>query len=271
MENPYVTALMNTSKLSDVEFLQEAIGSGNINPNILQQTPPTVLEVASRSRKGITPLGVGANLSKTFTVSPKLPKFVPGPRYPGFQPNRIESEGELYQLYDRIPIAAFTRGNHSSVSFGSLTNKQEIANNLYLHSLILASARSQTNFHFSRIVVEEGIYSLSDVSTLTEEELGSLSSKGRAIAYTVKNTNGEYSNLKTYQLAKYLMGYPFYDKIILDYHTFISDQIMARVFVVTPDMTNYQSLSPKRELETRFNGRVQSASLMLFDTTVHER
>jgi hypothetical protein len=129
---------------------------------------------------------------------------------------------------------------------------------------MLDAARQQGQFQRYRIRVEEGVYRYENVETRVEGDLADLSSKGRAISYIVVNHEGSRSNNMVYRLAQFFQTQAFYDKIILDYHTYLGPDARGRVFLVTPDITSDpDNVTFKREVETRFNGNVVSSSLLL--------
>ena len=94
--------------------------------------------------------------------------------------------------------------------------------------------------------------------------MASLASQGRAIAYVVKNMSGETDMYKTWQLAEYLAGYPFYERLIMDYYTgYTIPDVGLRVFVVLPELDESYNGNWARQKETRWNGQLQSRNLLL--------
>jgi hypothetical protein len=271
--NQAITKLMNESNRSNATFLQNQIGEGILYPNTVNTAAPAIQRIAgSRSRRGLTPLGSGADIGKPFTTSPRLSHFKPDPEFnPEYRADELTDSS--FKLTKEISIGTFTGSENSPVEFGSSSqDRMVIAMNLYLQAEILKAARSRKEFNRYRIAVEEGIYNYEEVETPTEGDLADLSSKGRAIAYNVQSFTGSYSNLKVFSLAEYLLDYPFYDKLILDYHTYVSDTPRCRLFVVIPDMSRgYRGVTFARETETRFNGRVQSGSLVLLNSDRSDR
>jgi len=248
--------------------VQESIAKGFISEEGLNVSPPAIQKIAgAQPVTGLTKLGIGAP-TKRFQPSVGLKDFVPDPE---FFPtaNKISTQGSGYHLTRNITIATFSGSNHAPVDFDQVEEPMVVAKNLYLQACILSAASSRKEFQGYRILVEEGLYNYADVETRIEGDLADLSSKGRAIAYNVVTHEGVfYSKSKVFQLAQYLLHYPFYDKLILDWHTY-TGALGVRLFVVTPDISNgTEGVVFKRETETRFNNKVMSGSLCLLGTNI---
>jgi hypothetical protein len=269
-------ALMEPKHRNNAAFIQNQLGEGKISQSAVSGAPSGVQRVAGQQpMRGYTKLGNGADLSKTFTPKPKLKKFVADPEYDP-RSRADELSGGIFKLTRNVSLGSFLGSENSPVAFEAipLDRRNQVIMNLYLQAEILEAARGRPEFQHYRVVVEEGIYAKEDIEPdLTENELADLSSYGRAIGYTVKSFRGVYSNQKVFELAEYLMNYPFYEKLILDYHTYLSADPVSRLFVVIPDMSKgFETVSSwKRQTETRFNGQVMSGSLMLLDRQVSDR
>lgn len=271
--NPLSAILMEPSTKSNSVFIQNQILEGGLSTAGLNTSPPAVKRIARASGKtGRTPLGNGANTSKTFSIQTQLRKFVPNPAHdPSQRADEVQGRKNAYKLTSSITIGTFMKGEHTSIGWNQLSSPFEVTKNLYLQAEILKSARERSEFQGYKINVEESIYNKLDTETLTSGGLADLSTKGQAIGYNVTSHEGTYSNAKVFQLAEYLLNYPFYDKLILDYHTFSSPDIRARLFVVIPDCSSSYDVKFKRETETRFNGNVISGNLFLLDDSIQDR
>lgn len=269
-------ALMEPKHRQNTAFIQNQLGEGKIVQSAISGAPGGVKKIAGQKPiHGYTKLGNGADISKTFTPNPKIKKFIADPAYDP-RGRMDEMRGATFKLTKNVALGTFLGAENSPTALESIPmdRRNQIIINLYLQAEILEAARSRPEFQHYRVAVEEGIYAKEDIEPdLTENELADLASYGRAVAYTVKSFRGVYSNQKVFELAEYLMNYPFYDKIILDYHTYLSADPIGRVFVVIPDLTKgYDTVTSwKRQTETRFNGQVMSGSLMQLDHQVSDR
>ena len=271
--SPLSAILMEPSTKNNSVFIQNQILEGGLSTAGLNTSPPSVKRIARSSRKtGRTPLGNGADISKTFSINTQLRKFVPNPAHdPSQRADEVLARKNAYKLTSSITIGTFTTGEHTSIGWDQLNNPFEVSKNLYLQAEILKAARERPEFQGYKINVEESIYNKLDTETLTTGGLADLSMKGQAIGYNVTSHEGTYSNAKVFQLAEYLLNYPFYNKLILDYHTFSSPEIRARLFVVIPDCTSSYDVKFERKTETRFNGNTISGNLFLLDDSIQDR
>lgn len=260
----------NTGLQNNPQWTRRAIAEGLLNAGALSGATGTVVRTESATRTGTTPLGSGARTSKQFTINPALPRFIPNPRFTA--ESSAEGTGNGInggtELVEGIPLGTFIGGTTGTVNSNTLP--QNVVSSLYLYltvqAEILKAARSRPEFLGYRIVVEEGVYSYQPTETETEGDLAQLMSRGRAIGYAVKTIHGGTTSIeKTFQLAEYLVGYPFYEKIIMNYNNFYSgrNDVGVCVFVVLPELDESYNGNWSRQKETRVNGRVQSQSIMM--------
>jgi len=263
--------VMNSKNMENPQLVSEAISSGYLTRDALNNVPSSqIIRMASRTMTGSTPLGNGANVSKSFTVNPNIKKFLPNSRYNiAFSQEARNSglTGET-EVVEGIPIGTFMGGTARQTDISSIPDDKipDILKYLTVQGEALRAARSRKEFNRNRITVEEGIYQYQDTELEKEGDLASLASKGRAIGYVVKDfRSGVTSKDQTFLLAQYLASYPFHDKIILDYHTYSTIRdIGMRVFLVLPELDDDFSGNWGRSVETRYNGRTQSQSLIFF-------
>jgi len=251
------------------QLIGQLVAEGLISESYLNTAPPAIKSLAGTApMKGSTSLGQGANPSKTFTSGGvSLPLFVPDPGF--WPPNRSDVIDGAYDLTPDISVGSFTGAKNSTTSVEHLpaADKAKIINNLYLQAEILKAARSRKEFQQYRIEVQAGVYRYNPVETRTTGSLTDLRAQGRAIAYDVRSFRGNISIQMTFTLARYLLRYPFYDKLIMDYNTFSGQELDSRVYVILPDMSGGipANIKFKRETETRYNGSVISGNLALLD------
>lgn len=249
-----------------------AANQGLIDLKKLKSTPENVVRTARTSYIGSTPLGIGANTNKEFTVDPQLKKFVPNINNATTdQEARHTNFSGAIQITPRVTLGAFLGAENGSANPSNISEKrqQEIFKYLYIQAELLSAARTRPEFNGVRIAVEEGIYDFDPVETTTEGTLADLASIGRAIAYACKDISGGDTNvLQTFALAEYFASLPWYDKIILDYYNFEpneNDNLNMRVYIVLPELDEEYNGTFGRKKETVFNGKVQSQSLLLLD------
>jgi len=263
---------MSNSSNSNPADVQEQIARGALDEQYALTVPNAeVLRVASSQFQGITPLGNGANRSKTFTTSPSLPKFVPD-----WQTNGVTG---LHATGGSISGSTPLTGNITIGTFTGAINRRhniestppdlrgEMIKYLYVQAELLKGARSRKEFQLHQISVEEGIYNYEAVETGTEKDIAALRAQGRAIAYTVRSfQDGASSPQMNFILAEYWASHPFYDKIIMDYHTYAAGRgTKCRVYLILPELDGNFDGTWSRQVETRFNGAVQSNTLLLLN------
>lgn len=264
--------MRNTKFLENPAAMMHAANQGLIDLKKLKSAPETVTRTARTSYIGSTPLGIGANTNKEFTVDPQLKKFVPNINNATTdQEARHTNFSGAIQITPRVTLGAFLGAENGSANPSNISEKrqQEIFKYLYIQAELLSAARTRPEFNGVRIAVEEGIYDFDPVETTTEGTLADLASIGRAIAYACKDISGGDTNvLQTFALAEYFASLPWYDKIILDYYNFEpneNDNLNMRVYIVLPELDEEYNGTFGRKKETVFNGKVQSQSLLLLD------
>ena len=264
--------LVNSEFKKNALALQQAAKQGLISLDRLESTPEKVQRTAKNSFTGSTPLGVGANTNKEFTVDPQLKKFVPNViNGTTDQEARGENFSGSIQLTPGVALGIFLGGKTGGTNPNNIAPERhgEILKYLYLQAEILSAARSRPEFNGFMITVDEGIYDFDDVETTTEDTLAAISVIGRAIAYTCKDKSGGKTDVeKTFALAEYFSTLPWYDKILLDYYNFGAgedDALGMRVYVILPELNDEYNGTFGRKKETVFNGKTQSQSLLLLD------
>jgi hypothetical protein len=262
--------IMNTANMQNPRLVAEAIASGHLSPDALNGVPNTeVIRAGTRVRQGSTPLGNGARTSKRFTVNPGVRRFVANPRF-GPQASaeaRLNGISGDMELVEGVPLGTFMGGTARRVDISQTPSKDFdiLIRHLTVQAEVLKAARSRPEFNRNRITVEEGVYMYQDTELENEGDLASLAAKGRAIGYVVKDfQTGATNKEQTFALAEYFSSHPWHDKIILDYHSFAQGLDMGmRAFVVLPELDETFSGNWGRTEETRYNGVVQSQSLVL--------
>ena len=186
-----------------------------------------------------------------------MTNFLPDLR---FLPEGLTSVTSATPINDGITLGTFMRGvtlDH----IPELSDRIQLVRNLLPHAEILKVIRdNDTRFSEYQLVVAEGIYKPAPEETVTESEDNHnfLAQTGRAIAYELRK-NGVPDNDKTVELARYLNVFlPHFDKLIIDYDTYVGGEINAQILVHTPTIpANYQ-VTFKRKTETVYNNNIQA-------------
>ena len=266
-----VSRLRNDNNRSSALFLQNQIGEGTLNANSIVGSPPSFPIIRTGGRKpvtGITRLGSGVSTSKEFIVAPKLSRFLPNTQYNPFV--SMHEAGEVSgqtMLTKNIPLGTYLSGETQKTNFDNikLQDLGEMLKYAYVQAEMLKAARSRPEFQGYDIKVEDGIYVYEDVETRTAGDLADYGAYARAISYTVKYfKTGETDILKTFQLAEYWAGLPWYGKIQVDYYTFEGDT-KIRTFLILPELNNAYNGNWTRRLNTSFNLKTMSETLLLLD------
>lgn len=156
-------------------------------------------------------------------------------------------------------------------SFNGPPDFQQIARNLILHANILQSLYGIEEFAQHRLTVSEGIYEpnpLFDESGnyVGERPSGVLEKRrtGQAVVYQLIDKNGKTDLAKTFDLAVYWKDYIDYDKLTLDYDTFDPNgDITAQIVIETPKVPTSFEVSYSYDIETKFNGELQTKNELL--------
>ena len=266
-----VSRLRNDNNRSNALFLQNQIGEGTLNANSIVGSPPSFPIIRTGGRKpvtGITRLGSGVSTSKEFIVAPKLSRFLPNTQYNPFV--SMHEAGEVSgqtMLTKNIPLGTYLSGETQKTNFDNikLQDLGEMLKYAYVQAEMLKAARSRPEFQGYDIKVEDGIYVYEDIETRTVGDLADYGAYARAISYTVKYfKTGETDILKTFQLAEYWAGLPWYGKIQVDYYTFEGDT-KIRTFLILPELDNTYNGNWTRRLNTSFNLKTMSETLLLLD------
>jgi len=265
--------MLEPSNASNAKFLQTQIMEGKLPEDAVTGSPPPVLRIAKKNatRTGVTPLGTGSNTTKSFKPSPRLGTFIPHvDDFPASDTSKGNTDGRADGMLTRdIAMGSFMGGNAVN-ALPEDVNPYNLARNLHMQAEILRAARSRPEFSGYSIEVDEGVYKYEKREEKTEGSLAALASEGRAIGYKVYKFDGKESPRKLFELGEYLMTYPFYEKIIMEYNTY-GGGAGARLFVCVPDMSgDIHGTSFPRQTETVFNGKTMSGSLMLLDVVDDE-
>jgi hypothetical protein len=120
--------------------------------------------------------------------------------------------------------------------------------------------RSQGQFRAYRLIVVEGLYRKAADETLVSGGLNDLATKGQVVVYQLIDKNGVPDHAAMFDLAVYWKDSLLYDKIIMDYDKFNPDgSLECHVILQMPIISSTFTATFKKQLETRFNGNLQSS------------
>jgi len=172
------------------------------------------------------------------------------------------------ELARGITIAKFLGGRGDGASLNHITkdeDRAQLARNLYVHAqaMILVN-QDEAEFGGYRLVVDEGIYKPGPTETPTADSINDLAQNGRAIAYKLYNERGQVDIPVQFDLAVYWKDSILYEKIICDYDKFNPDgSIDFQIILVVPNISSTFTGNFSKKLETRYNGKVQSANELI--------
>lgn len=178
-----------------------------------------------------------------------------------------------------ISMAKFlgARGSRTQIKklyndgFNGAPDLNQIARNLVLHAHILQSIVGNVEYEQHRLVVSEGIYEPNPKFDIAGNYIGEKPSgilkkrrTGETVVYQLINRDGMTDPVKTFDLAVYWKDYIGYDKLTLDYDTFDPDgSLTCQIVVETPVVPESFEVSYKYDIETRYNGELQTKNELL--------
>lgn len=197
---------------------------------------------------------------------------------PKYNPTGKQVTSKL-KLGPGISMAKFlgARGSRTQIKklynegFNGSPDLDQIARNLVLHAHILQSIVGNDEYQQHRLVVSEGIYEPNPKFDIAGNYIGERPSgilkkrrTGEAVVYQLINRDGMTDPVKTFDLAVYWKDYIGYDKLTLDYDTFDPDgSLTCQIVVETPVVPESFEVSYKYDIETRYNGELQTKNELL--------
>ena len=197
---------------------------------------------------------------------------------PKYDPTGKEVTSKLH-LGPGITLAKFlgARGSRTQIkklyneSFNGPPDLDQIARNLVLHANILQSISGNMIFANHRLTVSEGIYEPNPAFDLSGNYIGErpsdilkLRRTGQAVVYQLIDRAGKTDPVKTFDLAVYWKDYIDYDKLTLDYDTFDPNgSLTCQIVLETPEVPPSFEVSYRYDLETKFNGELQTRNELL--------
>ena len=155
----------------------------------------------------------------------------------------------------------------------SNTVKQQIAKNYFIMSELMKtvsnSNHTPTEFENYSLKIIEGYYSpetygIGPPGKLQEEKLTAngildLRTKGRALVFQLNDQTGKVDLAATFDLAKVWSEVGYFDRLTLDYDSYDPfGDLNAQIIIEIPDITSFNGIRFKRDVQTLFNNNVQS-------------
>lgn len=184
---------------------------------------------------------------------------------PLYNPNFQSEITSATKLNAGITCAKFLGSPGTRTQFEEISgDKKLIARQLYLQAEVMKCVAENPNFKDYRMIVAEGVYKPAPSETPTPNSVNDYKQTGRAIVYQIINQQGEIDLEKSFEVAVYLKDFTKYQKLILDYDTFDpSGKVSCQIIIVMPEAVESFDLTYSKDLETTYNGQLQSKNELL--------
>ena len=245
--------LREPSNRTDSFFLGFALARNALNFRFAQSTP-----TALKRLNGFEPdAKYGTNRYGRLNI-PKLRyleslnfKFIlPESQYNPLNKTEINNGTKIGP---RTPISLFTNGLLNNLR--TLAERKEIAKYFYLQSLLINAFNSnKSKFRKASLSVVEGLYAPETNQTLEAGGILDLQTKGRAVVYEVRNTNGELDPAAAFNIATYWKDNMLFDELILSFDTVDPNvDYTAQIIVTMPEVDDKYKGPFRRKVRTEYN------------------
>ena len=271
--------MLDEDNAANVDFVAHSVASGTLAPTYSNSVPPAVGRTRSTQPHGRSGTSFNSGSTAQSTIKSFLPAEKPPAKVfsadPSYDPmNIIPRAGATdinssTMLAKGVPLGTFLGGTADAVTLNhiaTLEERQAIVRNLLPQAEIIKYVQNNKGeFKDYRLVVVSGLYKLSPSETKTTDSDKDLATKGRRVIYELYGPNGKPAPDKIYELADYLTDVIYFDKMMLSYDNFNPAGAMVALLSVTmPELSKTYSIvgggNFKNLLETRYNGKVQSAN-----------
>lgn len=198
---------------------------------------------------------------REFVPKNNRKRILPDPQYNPLNAAQINS---FTKLAKGVRLAKFLGGLGQAATLNHIQDPSErlqIALNLYPQAVAMASIINDRGaFANHRLIVLEGLYVKGPQETLQSGSLNDLATKGRCVVYQLVDLYGKIDFDKMFELAVYWKDFALYDKLILDYDRFDpTGKLQCQIILTMPEMSQTFETSFDKQIETRYNGNLQSA------------
>lgn len=274
-----LTTDMVRSKLRDPntarneKFISRAIAEGVLHPSYIRQKPERFEIGLIINQTGTPKLPAGKLLGNEDVKVEKVAVETNGIAVKTLIPNQLYNPEVQYLQYGvingktklakGISISKFLGGYGDPITMEHITEDIErvkIARNLYAHAEFMNSAQQHVEYLNShRLIVAEGLYKKQPDEKLDANSLNFLASRGQVVVYELRDRSGKIDTEATFNLAQYCKDYINFDKMILDYDSYNTDESLnAQIIIQMPPVNADWSMRFKNEIETRFNNYTQT-------------
>ena len=196
-----------------------------------------------------------------FVPNPGIKTVIPDPLY---NPNNSNAITPATKLAKGVTMGKFLGAVGEFTNLNHITNaaeKLQIARQFYLQAEAMSTINNTLGqFKSYRLIVVEGLYRKAAGETLVSGGLNDLATKGQVVVYQLIDQNGTPDHAAMFDLAVYWKDSLLYDKIIMDYDKFNPDgSLECHVILQMPIVSSTFTATFKKQLETRFNGNLQSS------------
>jgi hypothetical protein len=271
--------MLDEDNASNADFVANSIASGTLSPKYSSSVPPSIGRTRSTESYCRVPTSFVPGSTSQSPIKSYLPAEKPPTKVfsvdPGYDPMNIDPRlgptaiGPSTMLAKGVPLGAFLGGTADKVNLShieTLEERQAIARNLLPQAQLLKWVQEDKGqFKDYRLIVVSGLYKLGPSETVTSNSDKDLATKGRRVLYELYGPNGKPAPDKLYELADYLSDIIYFDKMTLSYDNFNPAGTMTAILSVTmPELSKTYTIvgggNFKNQLETRYNGKVQSAN-----------
>lgn len=260
--------MKDSANRNNTKFTQTFVTSNSLSTNFPNVAPPGIGRIKSirqSVRSGFTQIGTNntrESLTKKYTLRESSARGVQRtltcPKE--FNPNNMTSIVPSTKLDKDITLNKFIRGAGDPASFpDSLEERKKLARNYLPQAEIIRAFYVLDQFSNCSLKVAEGYYEPGPSEVLTANEPNDLASKGRFVAYEIYDQDGKINLPKTYEFAAYLKDNSNYEKLSLFYDEYGGD-LHAQIGVAMPEIPENLTASFNKNIETVFNGNLQSSS-----------
>ena len=258
------SSLRDPANAGNSQFVGTALGENILGPSYSVPAPGGIGRVVSGPSTPHFGQNTIGNASITSAGDPFLPRdgsanILPDPRY---NPDFVETITLRTRLAPGVQLAKFFgTADPTPLDFiRDITSLMALARQLYLHAEVIRSIQNnEADFANFRLNVVEGVYRPGPDEEITAGSINELKLKGRAVVYSLTDSNGVHDNSMMFDLAEYWKDTLYFEKLILAYDTYGPDEeIKAYIILIMPEISSDWVGLFAGDVETTYNGNVVS-------------
>ena len=270
--------MLDEDNAANATFVANAVSTGTLAPTYTNSVPPSVGRTRSTQSYGRVPTTFVQGSTAQSAIKMYVPAEKPPAKVfsvdPGYDPMNINVRigptaiNSSTMLAKGVPLGTFLGGTADKVTLNhiaTIEERQAIARNLLPQAQILKLVQEDKGqFKDYRLIVVSGLYKLGPTEKVTAGSDKDLATRGRRVLYELYGPNGKSAPDKLYELADYISDIVYFDKMTLSYDNFNPSGAMSAILsIVMPELSATYTVvggNFKNQLETRYNGKVQSAN-----------